>query len=297
MTDHVVNGQAQVLNGGAQRDGSRKPYDLALQEHDFPYREGPPQRSILICTHPRSGSTLLGEALYAAGDLGCPLEYFHRGFRPGLERRWNVQGIDALTQAAHSRRTTASGILSAKLFWQDIEVIAHELDPGRYAPPPWTSAEITSPQAYRDLRISIGHIFPNPTWVYLLRRDRVRQAVSALVATQSGVWRMIPGVGDASCAAEPVYDRERIAALVALANYTSDRWTKFFDAITACPYVVTYEDLDRDYETTVTDLLRHLDRPVKAPPRRMRRQSDARSEALVLRFLRDSQTPFNQASG
>ena len=52
-------------------------YDLAGPEGDYPEWDGPPRRSIVLCTHPRSGSSLLGEALTFAGGFGCPLEYFH----------------------------------------------------------------------------------------------------------------------------------------------------------------------------------------------------------------------------
>ncbi len=50
-------------------------YDLVRAEADYPEWQGPPRRTLLICTQPRSGSTLLGEALWFAGGLGCPLEY------------------------------------------------------------------------------------------------------------------------------------------------------------------------------------------------------------------------------
>ena len=62
---------------------SASPYDLTLAGADCPRWDGPPRRSILICSHPRSGSTLLGEAIRFAGGLGCPLEYLHRASLQG----------------------------------------------------------------------------------------------------------------------------------------------------------------------------------------------------------------------
>src|ERR1700761_3371165 len=109
------------------------PYDLATAEHDYPARDGAPLRTILICTHPRSGSTLLGEALYFAGGLGCPLEYFHAGFRPALARRWKPRSLSDYIAAAHRWRTDPGGTFAVKLFWRDVRELAAELDPDRFA--------------------------------------------------------------------------------------------------------------------------------------------------------------------
>ena len=60
----------------------RKQYDLSNSDHDYPAWEGPPRRTIVICTHPRSGSTLLGEALFFAGNMGCPPRILSSRFSP-----------------------------------------------------------------------------------------------------------------------------------------------------------------------------------------------------------------------
>ena len=110
-------------------------YDLSLSANDFAPWEGSPARSIVICSHPRSGSTLLGEAIHFAGGLGCPLEYLHRGFRPTLAARWQAPDLDTYVAAMHRWRTDPSGTVATKLFWQDVEEIAHERAPDRFPPP------------------------------------------------------------------------------------------------------------------------------------------------------------------
>src|ERR1700761_3198901 len=92
-------------------------YDLAMAAHDYPAWHGEPRRSILICSHPRSGSTLLGEALYFAQGLGCPLEYFHPGFRPPMAERWHAPEIRRYAQSVKAHRTDPGGTLAVKLFW------------------------------------------------------------------------------------------------------------------------------------------------------------------------------------
>src|SRR5262249_3954211 len=80
-------------------DARRPSYDLATERGDYPDRDGPPNRTLLVCCHPRSGSTLLGEAIFTAGGLGCPLEYLHRGFRPAFAARWKTPDLDAFIGA------------------------------------------------------------------------------------------------------------------------------------------------------------------------------------------------------
>jgi trehalose 2-sulfotransferase len=262
-------------------------YDLATTAHDYPPWEGPPRRTILICTHPRSGSTLLGEAIHATGGLGCPLEYFHRGFRPPIERQWGVSGIEAFTRAVQRLRTDPSGTLSVKLFWRDVEDVVRELDPVRFAAletglPPDATAE-----SYQEIAATLAPLFPNPTFVHLIRRDRLRQAVSILAAEQSKLWRSIPGFAAQDVAPEVIYDYERIVGLVAGADRCNRHWTGLFAALGQVPAAMTYEDLVADYAGTVERLLRHLGRDADAPPPRLRRQSDERSERTMLRFLRE----------
>lgn len=265
----------------------REPYDLTIDAADFPAWEGPPARSIVICTHPRSGSTLLGEAIYHSGGLGLPLEYFHRGFRPDLQRRWGAESLDAYVRQAHRRRTDPAGVFSAKLFWQDLEQLAHERDPA--AQPDFGQRPLGSlePDDYRRLADLVADLFPNPVHVRLVRKDRVRQAVSALAATQTGLWRAIPGVGAQAARAAPEYDYRRLADLMGVEAYCQGHWTRYFEALGVRPYSLCYEDLDADYAATVQALLEHLGGRDPAPGPRMRRQSGAETEALVLRYLRD----------
>lgn len=265
-------------------------YDLSLDANDFAAWGGPPRRSLVICSHPRSGSTLLGEAIHFAGGLGCPLEYLHRGFRPTLAERWGAPDLDAYVAAMHRWRTDPSGTFSIKLFWQDIEEIAHERAPDLFPPPRTLSPDSCDDATYRAYHALLADILPSPTLVLLERRDVVRQAVSAMIATQTGLWRAIPGVGRSEARAAADYDYDRILALVSFGRDSADHWTRYFEAIGARPYRVVYEDLVRDYAATVGALLADLGRPGEVPAQRMRRQSDGVGEAMVLRFLREHAT-------
>jgi LPS sulfotransferase NodH len=271
----------------ANQSRPRKAYDLVSANHDYPDWHGAPRRTILICTHPRSGSTLLGEALYFAGGLGCPLEYCHAGFRPAIEARWQTSGTAAYLDALRRHRTDQTGTLSIKLFWRDMQELAADLDQARFAELATAAPEAVSAETYRALADLLAPFFPHPAFLHLERRDRVRQAVSALSAIETGLWRSIPGVGEQEPIAEPGFDFERIERLIAYSDFCHGHWRNFFAAIGATPHALSYEDLANDHDATALAALRHLGSTASPPPVRMRRQSDGRSEAMVLRFLRE----------
>lgn len=264
-----------------------KPYDLTLADHDYADWSGSPRRTLLICTHPRSGSTLLGEALYFAGDLGCPLEYFHRGFRPNLAARWNARTLADYIRAVHRRRTDRTGMLSVKLFWSDIEALAAELDPTKFGDLAGCEPCNLDSRTYREIAALLEPIFPSPQFIHLERRDRIRQAVSGLTAIQTGVFRIVPSMGTQVAKAEPEYDFARIDSLVASSDYCHQHWRSFFEATGVSPISLTYEELISDYAGNIRRVLDGLGSKASIAPIRMQRQSDSGNEAFILRYLRD----------
>lgn len=270
------------------------PYDLASAAHDYPVWDGPPRRTVLVCTHPRSGSTLLGEALYFDGGLGCPLEYFHAGFRPSFSRRWGACDFDSLSAAVRRHRTTPDGTLGVKLFWRDIEEIAREADPAleRFAnvPPCDVPADY-----YAALAAHVARLFPDPSFVHLWREDKLRQAVSAVLAVETGRWRSIPGTPDTMVPATAPFDVERIERMMSYSDFCHGHFRNLFAAMGAMPHGVTYEALTADYAASVRAVLRHLGSDAEPQAPRMRRQADGTSEAMVVRYLRERAVPVRLA--
>jgi LPS sulfotransferase NodH len=262
-------------------------YDLASVEHDYPAWSGPPTRTLLVCTHPRSGSTMLGEALHFAGGLGCPIEYFHSGFRPALMARWAVPSLAQLPAAVTRWRTAPEGVLAVKLFWPDVEDLVRALRPGLLRTRATTLDRDTSAATYQAIAECLGEIFPRPRFVHLQRQDCLRLAVSGLRAAQTQVWRQIPGIDDRAPVREMAYDPDRIARLMAFAGHCQGHWQAFFAAQGLAPLAISYEAMERDYDGSVSGLLRALGSSAAVPVRRMLRQATAQSEACALRFLRE----------
>jgi trehalose 2-sulfotransferase len=259
-------------------------YDLTTEAADYPEWQGPPERTLLICTHPRSGSTLLGETIYTAGGLGCPLEYFHRGFRPAFAERWQAPDLPSFVRAVHRFRTDCTGVLAVKLFWHDVEetICEHgQLDGQEIVDVTRSTAGLSD---YLGIRAVLEGIFPNPTFVHLSRKDRVRKAVSALVAEQTQRYRSLPGAMPKAGSAVVTYNFERILQLMAFGDHCEANWQAFFAANRITPHELTYEDLISKGSGTLLQALGHAGPLVKP---RLERQADARSESLVLRFLHE----------
>ena len=264
----------------------RKPYDLSTADHDFPTWEGAPRKSVLICTLPRSGSTLLGEAIYFSGGLGCPLEYLHAGFRPAFEDRWNAPTLPGLRDALWRHRTDPAGILSIKLMWRDVQELATETDAEAFAPLVDHPPERVPAETYRAAARLLTELLPSPVCVHLFRRDRVRQAVSACIARDTGQWRAIAGLENEPVG-EPAYDPAEIAHQIAYADISHQHWRNLLAAMPVPSIPIAYEELVGDYQASVGGLLKQLGSTAAPPPARMQRQADARSEAFVRRYLID----------
>lgn len=268
-------------------------YDLARAEADYPNWKGLPLRTIIICSYPRSGSTLLGEAIYFANGFGCPLEYFHVGFQPKLADRWNCDSISSYLNAVYMHRTDPSGTLAIKLFWRDlIELYAklRDIDPALAIS---QLDALPSDSAKSILRGVITQLFPNPSFVYLNRKDEVRQAISAYIASQTNQWRSLTGhsIQDQNVK----YDYQRITQLMASQRESKKQWTDFFANSHWTPYCLTYENLLKDYDESVRNVFSHLGIPQNAPTqRRLKRQANSFSEVMVLRFLRDARSTLSK---
>jgi len=265
----------------------RSPYDLTLADHDYAEWIGPPRRTLLICTLPRSGSTLLGEALHFAGGLGCPLEYFHRGFRPDFVERWSAGTTTEYISAVQRWRTDPTGVLSVKLFWSDVEALAVEVEPSRFGGLDGCRPGDVDAATYREIAALLDPVFPNPYYIHLERKDRVRQAVSGLAATQTGLFRIVPTAGTPSVTSPPQYDFGRIDSLIAYADHCHGHWRNFFEATGAAPTRLSYEELVADYEGSVRKVLNDIGSDAPTPPARLQRQSGCDNEAFVLRYRRD----------
>ena len=140
---------------------------------DFPRWAGPPARTYLVATVPRTGSTWLTHLLWETGCLGAPLEYLN--FEPSGPYYFAAKSPSVQRDLWHSvlaRRTSPGGTFGVKCFPTQLESLREE-----------------NPKLLSEVMSMFVTDVATPRMIYLERGDRTAHAISYARATLSGVWR------------------------------------------------------------------------------------------------------------
>jgi LPS sulfotransferase NodH len=230
-----------------------------------------PKNCYFVCTLPRSGSWLLCESLEQTRIAGRPREYFE----PKLfEKKPEARYPEELARIIRAG-TTKNGVFGVKFHWYQFEYMSQIIAPDR-------RAEVSIP-------CLVAEQFANLRYVWLTRRDKVRQAVSYFRASKTGQWWKIPGVNtDDDDPATPKFDFDRIRYLEQLLVNGEAKWQKYFEEYDIDPLVLVYEEFSDDHESAVLEVLSYLGlhspRQMNLKPRLLR-QADALTQEWVERYI------------
>lgn len=135
------------------------------------------QRSYIICSTMRSGSTLLCRSLKELGIAGAPKEHFHP--------RWKGVGLDTVDTPTqlykHYNRvmretTTPNGVFGLKMHWGQLQNVLN------------ICRKDSSFSDKNDLEI-LRSLFPNnPKFIFIWRENLLKQAISTEIANQTKIW-------------------------------------------------------------------------------------------------------------
>lgn len=233
-------------------------------------------KTLLICSLPRSGSNLLAETLVSTLLCGLPLEYFNSEYESEFRDQWSLPSrasVQDYQGEVLSRTTTPNGVFGLKIHWHQLSNLLMRVFPDR-----------TLQESLREL----PYLFPNIHYIYLSRRDKVRQAVSYARALQTNIWWRINGIRDPKeLCIEPRFNPEKIAALVGELKTYEASWESFFQQTGATPLRLTYEDLvPHKAVESVMAFLGDSTSLGEIPSPRLQRQADQISEEWVLMFQR-----------
>lgn len=233
-----------------------------------------PRTSYLVCGTPRSGSSLLCEALKNTGLAGVPEEYFWRDDEPSWSERWGVSSYADYVCAAMAHGTTPNGVFGTKVMWGYMDDFLDKL-------------RRISGGGDVPTHELLAATFPGLRYVWITRRDKVRQAVSFARAIQTGVWARTsdePPVPER----EPEFRFDMIDNLVRELLEHDAAWWRYFAEGGIEPLRITHEDFVPAYEATALRVLGYLGVPVPEDPRfgerRLERQADAVSEKWTQRY-------------
>ncbi len=240
-----------------------------------------PTATYIICTNPRSGSWLLSEGLASTSLAGNPREWFNSLGEQQQRARWRMDNSADLTYAgyldlARAESTTSNGISGIKVHYYQFAELPKKM-------------EAIARLRGRTAAGLMSSLFPQARYLWLTRRDKLRQAISFLIASSTEEWWMIDGVTPAEGSArEPEFDPHAIARLERTFAANDRKWQAYFEDNNIAPLVIQYEDLVADYPGTIVNVLKWLEVPdaehVSIPPPRLRRQSDARTEEWLTRY-------------
>jgi trehalose 2-sulfotransferase len=264
-------------------------------------------RAYIVCSTQRSGSTYLCHLLASTGVAGNPLEYFearaetgsppHPGyFLAGLPRTGagirddqrptdapdysdlrSVDGWEAHLERTFELGTTDNGVFATKLMWNQLP----DLEQHAAAVPDF--AGLTRSEL-------LDGLFGHPSYVWMRRLDKVRQAISMWRALQTRSWRREHPTDDG----EPQlsYSFRGIEHLRRRLSADDEAWGRYFLRSAIEPVELYYEtDVKPDPAAAVTRVLSHVG--IDAPPEwkpeaRMVRQSDQVNDAWHSAYDRDA---------
>lgn len=279
-----------------------------------------PLRTYIICATPRSGSTLLCEALRSTGVAGNPEEHFealrHSGlprqpheYFPGVEDRsifdllgrgrggdedrdplWSSEDYRPYFESALERGTTPNGVFGTKL-------MAGYLGD-------FVSLLRTIPE-YRGLDLAdlFPAAFPGVRFVRIVRANKLRQAISLWKALQTDAWRQERAAAEArangrpratggrvfapGAEPEPSFHLEAIEHLIRQMAADDARWDALFEVLGVKPLTIVYERFVDRYEITTKLLLNDL--AIRIPQRlrfeqRLQRQTNRTNREWARRY-------------
>ena len=265
----------------------------------------------LVCSTQRSGSTYLCQLLASTGTLGNTQEFFearaetglppHPGyFLAGLPRTGagirddprptdgpaysdlrTVDGWEAHLQRTFGLGTTPNGVFGAKLMWNQLADLEQH------------AAAVRRLAGLGGLGL-LSELFAGQApvrFVWMRRRDKVRQAISLWRALQTRTWRLEHPAQDAG---PPVlsYSFDGIEHLRRRLSADDAAWGRFFDEHEIGALELVYEeDVEPDPAGSVRRVADAIMSTVPAewtPAARTVRQSDGLSDAWYDAYHRDA---------
>jgi LPS sulfotransferase NodH len=135
-------------------------------------------------------------------------------------------------------------------------------------------------------------LFPNIHYIWIVRRDKVRQAVSWAKAGQTDVYALHKAETPVP-KREPAFDFEFIDQLYNLILEGEAGWQGFFKACGVEPFQVEYENLVEAYESTALRILEYLNIPyprnLVLGERMLQKQADALNEVWAQKYIQMKQ--------
>lgn len=211
-----------------------------------------PPISYIICSQQRSGTHLLGDALQQTGIAGRPDDYCMvdedgrmQNQQGNLADLYGKKDLFAFRDLVWELGSTPNGVFGITIMASYREQMARHY---RRLPP------------YKGLNTYevFAALFNNPKYIWLVRRDKVKQAISQFKAEQSGVW-IKPADGQMQQTQQTtIFDYAFIEYLRRRFVAGDAAWEAYFRRYGIEPLKLFYEDLADDFAGTAVAVLDFL---------------------------------------
>jgi LPS sulfotransferase NodH len=229
-------------------------------------------KGYIIAATPRTGSWLLCDCLRQTGVAGRPAEYGVRGDEATWRKFYGFGSHRAYFDRLIPLHTTPNGVFGLKLMWWQLTGLADDAHE-------YLGVRPLGLDAITDLAGPVS-------FIWMRRRDRLRQAVSWVRAEQTQRWSSQQAGG-----AEPSYDAESIASALARIEQQEMRWESLLSSQPAGTLPVFYEDFCRDVTGGLGRILQFLglefDLESNPVTPRLQKQAGSSSQTWIRRARAD----------
>lgn len=218
----------------------------------------------VLCFTNRCGSNWLAELLHSTGLIGLADEFFNaERIQETCDRR-ELTSLDDFIRFLPQIHSTQNDAFITKLSWD---------------------------QLYFLTRIkAIPGIIKNPKFLYMKRRDMAAQALSFLIAQQTGQWKSTWNSGVHGTPNPSSITDAQIRATIDQFMIAHRQFQKYFDSFGITPHVVYYEDLQQNPRIEIDKILTYLD--IQSPQDwtidtsklQLKKQADTQTTERLARF-------------
>lgn len=212
-----------------------------------------PYKSYVICTSPRSGSTMLCKLLAETKAAGNPGSLFHK---PSIDAWLDYYELEATDFA--TRRELLDGIFGAAgaRGKGESDVFGVRLQRGSFA---FFMKQLQFLYPDKDSEVErIQAAFGPTLFIYLSREDKLDQAISYIRAEQTGLWHRGADGTDLErqeTRREDGFDPKAIRSQAREFLDLDAAWRNWFDEQSVVPLEISYESLSREPQKQLARIL------------------------------------------
>lgn len=238
-----------------------------------------PIKAYILCSCPRSGTYMFG-GIMRDMRLGDPFESFNFGANRRYRPYYDVSDYKTLiTRIIEQQTSPDTGVFGVKVFYDHLHRFYNK------------AKEI---QELSDIDLTIADMlevfFGKPQYLFLRRRNFVKQSVSLAKAIQTDHYQTIDELSDTRKAKKTKYDANLITQQLLRILSENLLWEDFFAKHDIVPYRFWFEDILNEREKSISGVLSFLDekQELKIPAPRTKKISTNTDSEWNQRYLEEN---------